>query len=85
QTTKGDDKAIPYPKEEDAEGCMWIDVIEELIMEVQKEEAMKQARYDDLDDTNHGFVLQKIDDIVQKNEESVQQKNESMLQKNSEQ
>ncbi|MED6116384.1 hypothetical protein PIB30_099820 [Stylosanthes scabra] len=49
QNTKGDDKAIPYPKEEDAEGCMRIDVIEELIMEVQKEEAMrkfqaKQAR-----------------------------------------
>ncbi|MED6200292.1 hypothetical protein PIB30_083641 [Stylosanthes scabra] len=40
QTTKGDDKAIPYPKEEDAKGYMRIDVIEELIMEVQEEEAM---------------------------------------------
>ncbi|MED6177918.1 hypothetical protein PIB30_102678, partial [Stylosanthes scabra] len=42
QTTKGDNKAIPYPKVEDAEGCIRIDVIKELIMEVQKEEAMQK-------------------------------------------
>ncbi|MED6142161.1 hypothetical protein PIB30_110937, partial [Stylosanthes scabra] len=57
-------KAMQYPGEEDAEGCMRIDVIEELIREVQKEEAMsklqaKQAKYDELDVTNHNFMLQK--------------------------
>ncbi|MED6165967.1 hypothetical protein PIB30_104652 [Stylosanthes scabra] len=35
-------KAMQYPKEEDAEGCMRIDIIEELIKEVQQEEAMQK-------------------------------------------
>ncbi|MED6116505.1 hypothetical protein PIB30_100951 [Stylosanthes scabra] len=40
---------MQYPREEDAEGCMRIDVIEELIKEVQEEDTMlksqaKQAR-----------------------------------------
>ncbi|MED6225049.1 hypothetical protein PIB30_090055, partial [Stylosanthes scabra] len=40
---------MQYPREEDTEGCMKIDVIEELIREVQEEEGMsklqaKQAR-----------------------------------------
>ncbi|MED6211567.1 hypothetical protein PIB30_074949 [Stylosanthes scabra] len=47
-----------------------IDVIEELIREVHQEEAMyklqlKQARYNDLNDTNHNFVMQKIVEEVQ--------------------
>ncbi|MED6153182.1 hypothetical protein PIB30_099197, partial [Stylosanthes scabra] len=55
-------KAMQYPREEDKYGCMRIDVIEELIREVQQEEAMsklhaKQARYNDLDNTNHNFVM----------------------------
>ncbi|MED6185179.1 hypothetical protein PIB30_054527 [Stylosanthes scabra] len=35
-------KAMQYPREEDAEGYMKIDIVEELIMEVQQEEAMKK-------------------------------------------
>ncbi|MED6176868.1 hypothetical protein PIB30_092456 [Stylosanthes scabra] len=63
--------AMQYPREEDKGGCLRIDVIEELIREVQQEEAMsklqaKQARYNDLDDTNHNFVMQKIVEEVQK-------------------
>ncbi|MED6214025.1 hypothetical protein PIB30_098976, partial [Stylosanthes scabra] len=62
--------AMQYPKEEDKDRCMRIDVIEELIRKVQQEEAMsklqsKQARYNDLDDTNHNFVMQKIMEEVQ--------------------
>ncbi|MED6115515.1 hypothetical protein PIB30_091352, partial [Stylosanthes scabra] len=63
-------KAMQYPKEDDKDGCMRIDIIEELIREVLQEEAMsklqtKQARYNDLDDTNHNFVMQKIVKEVQ--------------------
>ncbi|MED6212544.1 hypothetical protein PIB30_084428 [Stylosanthes scabra] len=62
---------MQYPKEEDKDGCMQIDIIEELIREVQQEEAMtklqaKHARYDDLDNSNHNFVMQKIVKEVQK-------------------
>ncbi|MED6154524.1 hypothetical protein PIB30_113341, partial [Stylosanthes scabra] len=87
--------AMQYPREENTEGCMRIDVIEKLIREVQEEEAMaklqaKQARYIELDDTNHDFVLQKNPYVVQQNEELVQknlgivQKNEDIVQKNKE-
>ncbi|MED6176873.1 hypothetical protein PIB30_092543 [Stylosanthes scabra] len=64
-------KTISYPKEEDAEVCMQIDVIEELIMEVQEEEAMqkfqaKQAR------KNEESMLQQKDEQVQEKEAMVQ-------------
>ncbi|MED6212642.1 hypothetical protein PIB30_085434 [Stylosanthes scabra] len=57
-------------REEDKDGCMRINVIEELIREIQQEEAMsklqsKQKRYNDLDDTNHNFVMQKIVEEMQ--------------------
>ncbi|MED6177989.1 hypothetical protein PIB30_103383 [Stylosanthes scabra] len=76
-------KAMQYPREEDKDGCMRIDVIEELIREVQEEEAMsklqaKQARYNDLDDTNHNFLMQKIVEKVHKNLPMMLQHNEGM-------
>ncbi|MED6189219.1 hypothetical protein PIB30_093743, partial [Stylosanthes scabra] len=37
-------KAMQYPEEEDVEGCMRIDIIEELIKEVQKDEAMQKFK-----------------------------------------
>ncbi|MED6122888.1 hypothetical protein PIB30_044115 [Stylosanthes scabra] len=40
-------KAMQYPKEEDAEGCMRIDIIEELIKEVHQEEAMQKFQETD--------------------------------------
>ncbi|MED6177782.1 hypothetical protein PIB30_101345, partial [Stylosanthes scabra] len=63
-------KAMQYPKEEDAEGCMRIDIVEELIKEVQQEEAMQKfqaahERYNVLKDTNKDLVLQEIHEIVQ--------------------
>ncbi|MED6176117.1 hypothetical protein PIB30_084806, partial [Stylosanthes scabra] len=81
---------LEYPcyvtnREEDKDGCMRIDVIEEFIREVQQEEAMsklqaKQARYNDSDDTNHNFVMQKIVEEVQKIPYKVQ-KIEDQMQK----
>ncbi|MED6225919.1 hypothetical protein PIB30_098234, partial [Stylosanthes scabra] len=62
--------AMQYPKEEDAEGCMRVDIIEELIKEVQQEEAIRKfqaahERYNVLKDTNKDLVLQEIHEIVQ--------------------
>ncbi|MED6142060.1 hypothetical protein PIB30_109786, partial [Stylosanthes scabra] len=61
---------MQYPEEEDAEGCMRIDIIEELIKEVQQDEAMQKfqvahERYNVLKNTNQDFVLQEIHEIVQ--------------------
>ncbi|MED6150336.1 hypothetical protein PIB30_071337 [Stylosanthes scabra] len=69
-------KAMQYPKEEDAEGCMRIDIIEELIKEVQQEEPMQKfqaahERYNVLKDTNKDFVLQEIHEIVQETDQEV--------------
>ncbi|MED6140087.1 hypothetical protein PIB30_089816, partial [Stylosanthes scabra] len=63
-------KVMQYPEEENAEGCMRIDIIEELIKEVQEDEAMQKfqaahERYNVLKDTNKNFVLQEINAIVQ--------------------
>ncbi|MED6162641.1 hypothetical protein PIB30_072417 [Stylosanthes scabra] len=35
---------MQYPREEDAKGCMRVDVIEELIKEVQEEDAMLKSQ-----------------------------------------
>ncbi|MED6166475.1 hypothetical protein PIB30_109685, partial [Stylosanthes scabra] len=65
-------KAMQYPEEEDVEGCMRIDIIEELIKEVQQDEEMQKIkaaneRYNVLKNTNQEFVLQEIQSIVQEN------------------
>ncbi|MED6201121.1 hypothetical protein PIB30_091778, partial [Stylosanthes scabra] len=64
--------AMQYPEEEDVEGCMRIDIIEELIKEVQRDEEMQKIkatneRYNVLKNTNQEFVLQEIQNIVQEN------------------
>ncbi|MED6127321.1 hypothetical protein PIB30_086990 [Stylosanthes scabra] len=79
-------KAMQYPVEEDVEGCMRIDIIEELIKEVQQDETMQKfkaahVRYNVLKDTNQDFVLQEIQDIMQENNaEIVQQPSAPIMQ-----
>ncbi|MED6116240.1 hypothetical protein PIB30_098225 [Stylosanthes scabra] len=79
-------KAMQYPEEEDVEGCMRIDIIEELIKEVQQDEAMQKfkaahVRYNVLKDTNQDFVLLEIQDIMQENNaEIVQQPSAPIMQ-----
>ncbi|MED6223567.1 hypothetical protein PIB30_075224 [Stylosanthes scabra] len=66
-------KAMQYPREEDAEKCMRIDVINMQIKEVQEEDTMLkfqakyEERYDVLSKTNPKFVLQKTKNAPLKN------------------
>ncbi|MED6197702.1 hypothetical protein PIB30_059144 [Stylosanthes scabra] len=77
---------MQYPEEEDVEGCMRIDIIEELIKEVQQDEAMQRfkaahERYNVLKDTNQDIVLQEIHQIMQENNaEVVQQPSATIMQ-----
>ncbi|MED6225319.1 hypothetical protein PIB30_092617 [Stylosanthes scabra] len=79
-------KVMQYPEEEDVEGCMRIDIIEELIKEVQQDEPMQRfkaahERYNVLKDTNQDMVLQEIHQIMQENNaEEVQQPSDTIMQ-----
>ncbi|MED6202829.1 hypothetical protein PIB30_109523, partial [Stylosanthes scabra] len=71
-------KAMQYPGEDDVTDCMRIDIIEELIKEVQQDEAMQKLkaaheRYKVLENTNQEFVLQEIQDIMQENKAEIAQ------------
>ncbi|MED6124927.1 hypothetical protein PIB30_063629 [Stylosanthes scabra] len=58
---------MQYPKEDDKDGCMRIDIIEELIREVQEEEAMSK-----LQAKQASSMMQNFDEEVQKNSTNVQ-------------
>ncbi|MED6203327.1 hypothetical protein PIB30_114408, partial [Stylosanthes scabra] len=79
-------KAMQYLGEEDVTDCMRIDIIEELIKEVQQDEAMQkfkaaQERYKVIENANQEFVLQEIQDIMQENNtEIVQQPSAQIMQ-----
>ncbi|MED6227208.1 hypothetical protein PIB30_111177, partial [Stylosanthes scabra] len=87
-------KAMQYPEEEDVEGYMRIDIIEELIKEVQQDEEMQKIkaaneRKDIVQPHEDNNMQQKIekerqqDNLLQQNiQEGMQQKGE--LQQNSE-
>ncbi|MED6130019.1 hypothetical protein PIB30_113913, partial [Stylosanthes scabra] len=63
-------KAMQYPEEEDVEACMRIDIIDELIKELQQDEAMQKIkatheRFNVLRNTNQEYELQEIQGIMQ--------------------
>ncbi|MED6140021.1 hypothetical protein PIB30_089264, partial [Stylosanthes scabra] len=73
-------KAMQYPRDEDGEMCMRIDVINMQIKEVQEEETMLklqakyEERYDVLSKSNPKYVLQKTKDAPLKDKPTVKLK-----------
>ncbi|MED6197927.1 hypothetical protein PIB30_061422 [Stylosanthes scabra] len=65
-------EAIPHPEEEDAEECMRVDVIDQPIKEIQKEDALlkttakPEVRLEEFNETNQKIVLQEKDDATPK-------------------